>query len=323
MNFKDMPKIELHVHLDGSVRPKTIADILNLDQNEIKDKTIAKEKCEDLNDYLTKFSLPIKAMQTKENLERIAYELVSDLQNDNVIYAEIRFAPIKHTKNLTLDEVVKSVLKGLKKGNIKTNLILCMMRDSNYEDNIKIIELAKRYLNKGVVAIDLAGAEALYKTDKFKELFELAKHYKIPFTIHAGEADGIDSINSALCFGTKRLGHGIRIIEDKTLINKIIQNDILLEICPTSNIQTNVVSTYQHHPIKQLFDLGCKININTDNRTVSNTTLEKEYQILNKYLKFSTEDIIKTNIMAIEHSFLNDKEKDKLNDLYLNKIRIK
>ena len=323
MEFKDIPKVELHLHLDGSVRPSTIADILKLDQKEVEEKTIAKEKCEDLNDYLTKFSLPIEAMQTKENLERIAYELVCDLENDNVIYAEIRFAPIKHTKSLFLDEVIEAVLNGLSKGNIKTNLILCMMRDSSYEDNIKIIELAKKYLNKGVVALDLAGAEALYKTVKFKNLFEIAQNYKIPFTIHAGEADGIDSINSAILFGTRRLGHGIRTIEDDETINRIIDNDILLEVCPTSNIQTNVISSYEKHPIKKLFELGCKISINTDNRTVSNVTLEKEYKLLMKHLNFSTDDIIKTNITALEHAFISEDEKRDLINLYFDKIRIK
>ena len=150
MSFKDIPKIELHLHLDGSVRPETIADILKIDINKVKEETIAKEKCEDLNDYLTKFELPIKAMQTKENLKRITHELISDLKDENVIYAEIRFAPIKHIENLTLEEVVEAVTQGLKNEDVKTNLILCMMRDSSYEENLKIVELAKKYLNKQI-----------------------------------------------------------------------------------------------------------------------------------------------------------------------------
>ena len=138
MSFKDIPKIELHLHLDGSVRPETIADMLKIDINKVKEETIAKEKCEDLNDYLTKFELPIKAMQTKENLKRITHELISDLKDENVIYAEIRFAPIKHIENLTLEEVVEAVTQGLKNEDVKTNLILCMMRDSSYEENLKM-----------------------------------------------------------------------------------------------------------------------------------------------------------------------------------------
>ena len=309
MSFKDIPKIELHLHLDGSVRPETIADMLKIDINKVKEETIAKEKCEDLNDYLTKFELPIKAMQTKENLKRITHELISDLKDENVIYAEIRFAPIKHIENLTLEEVVEAVTQGLKNEDVKTNLILCMMRDSSYEENLKIVELAKKYLNKGVVGLDLAGAKAS------KE--------QIPFTIHAGEADGPSSINDAISFKASRIGHGIRAIEDEKTIKKIINENILLEICPTSNVQTNAVKAYENHPIKKLFDLGCKVSINTDNRTVSNVTLTKEYELLNKYLNFSLDEIIKINLETIKHTFLSEKEKQELTSLYLDKIRIK
>lgn len=320
MNFKSIPKIELHLHLDGSIRQETIAELLDIKKKEVENKIVAPSKCNDLNDYLTKFSLPISVMQTKENLERIAYELVCDLEKENVLYAEIRFAPIKHVKELTLDEVVSSVLNGLKKGNVKTNLILCMMRDSSYKENVEIIKLTKKYLNKGVVAIDLAGAEAIYKTELFGNLFLLANSNHIPFTIHAGEADGVSNIKSAIEFGAKRIGHGIRAVEDQNIMNEIMEREILLEICPTSNIQTDVVHNYSDHPIKKLFDWGCKISINTDNRTVSNTTLEHEYKMLNKYLGFTTHDIIKTNIDAIHKSFLKDEEKKELLDLYLNKL---
>lgn len=323
MSFKDIPKIELHLHLDGSVRPETIADMLKIDINKVKEETIAKEKCSDLNDYLTKFELPIKAMQTKENLKRITHELISDLKDENVIYAEIRFAPIKHIENLTLEEVVEAVTQGLKNEDVKTNLILCMMRDSSYEENLKIVELAKKYLNKGVVGLDLAGAEALYKTKTFEQLFKKASKEQIPFTIHAGEADGPSSINDAISFKASRIGHGIRAIEDEKTIKKIITENILLEICPTSNVQTNAVKTYENHPIKKLFDLGCKVSINTDNRTVSNVTLTKEYELLNKYLNFSLDEIIKINLETIKHTFLSEKEKQELTSLYLDKIRIK
>ena len=281
--------------------------------NKVKEETIAKEKCSDLNDYLTKFELPIKAMQTKENLKRITHELISDLKDENVIYAEIRFAPIKHIENLTLEEVVEAVTQGLKNEDVKTNLILCMMRDSSYEEN----------LNKGVVGLDLAGAEALYKTKTFEQLFKKASKEQIPFTIHAGEADGPSSINDAISFKASRIGHGIRAIEDEKTIKKIITENILLEICPTSNVQTNAVKDYENHPIKKLFDLGCKVSINTDNRTVSNVTLTKEYELLNKYLNFSLDEIIKINLETIKHTFLSEKEKQELTSLYLDKIRIK
>jgi len=305
----NIPKVELHLHLDGSVRPNTVAEILDMDLDIVKSQMIAPRKCKDLNEYLTKFDLPVLAMQSEDNLERIAYELVQDLQKDNVIYAEIRFAPLKHTNFLTPNLVVESVLKGLKKGKIPTKLILCCMRNDSIEENKKVIDLALKY--KGdVVAVDLAGAEALYKTSSFKELFEYANRNNIPFTIHAGEADGYDSIKSAINFGAKRIGHGVLSINYPDILEELKNNDILLEICPSSNIQTNIYEFIDEHPILELYKKGVLVSINTDNRTVSNVTLEDEYNFLKE--KFSYLDFCKMNLDAIKHSFLTEREKEVL-----------
>lgn len=319
MNITNMPKVELHVHLDGSVRPSTIAELTNKNESDIYNYTIAYEKCLDLNDYLTKFTLPISIMQTKENLERIAYELACDLKKDGVIYAEVRFAPLKHiNKGLNKEEVVDSVLKGINKSDIDINLILCMMRDMSYKENKQVIDLAYKYKDKKVVAIDLAGAESLYPTKDFKNLFEYAKKINIPYTIHAGEADGIESIKSAIEFNTKRIGHGVRIVEDTSLIDIIKKDNILLEICPTSNIQTNVVDTYENHPLKTLYKNNCLVCINTDNRTVSNITLSKEYELVLKYLNLTINDLIEMNKIAINHSFAHKEIKDKILNIITN-----
>lgn len=313
MNLNNLPKVELHLHLDGSIRIDTASRLLNKDKDETSKEMVAYDICNDLNDYLTKFQIPSKIMQTKENLELVAKELAEDLKRENVIYAEIRFAPMKHIMNgLTKEEVVDSVLKGLRQVDIKTNLILCMMRGSSYYENMEVINLAHKYLNKGVCAIDLAGSEALYKTSMYEDLFQKANMLNIPFTIHAGEADGIESIKNAINFGCQRIGHGIRILEDESLIETVKEKNILLEICPTSNIQTRVVDNYKKHPIKKLFDKGVLVSINTDNRTVSNTTLSLEYEYLIEYLDFTTNDIIKTNIMAINHAFITKEEKIEL-----------
>ena len=319
--IEKLPKVELHIHLDGSIRPSTAAYLLNKSIDDVSNNMIASDKCEDLNEYLTKFDYPEKILQTKENLERVAYELALDLKKDNVIYAEIRFAPLKHIKEgLTLDSIVDSVLEGLSKVNIKTNLILCMMRNDTYDDNLKVIELASKYLNRGVVGIDLAGAEALYKTSSFEKLFDIAKKYNIPFTIHSGEADGYDSILAAINFGTTRIGHGIKAIEYDDLINLIKDNNILLEVCPTSNVQTNAVDKYTDHPIKKLIDKGVNVSINTDNRTVSNISLNLEYKKLQESFGFTKELFIKTNLNAIEHAFVSLDEKAKLKKEYLEII---
>ncbi len=294
-------KIELHLHLDGSIREETANEILGKKCN-LK----AKDKCEDLNEYLEKFEIPSIILQTKENLERVAYELALDLKKDNVIYAEIRFAPLKHLNGgLSLDEVITSVLNGLSKVDIETNLILCMMRNDSFNDNKKVIDLAHKY----GFAIDLAGAEAIYKTKDFKELFKYAKSLNVPFTIHAGEADGYESIKAAIDFGASRLGHGIKIIDYPDLINEAKEKGITLEVCPTSNVQTNAVNILKDHPIKKLYDMNVNVCINTDNRTVSNITLEDEYNKLKETFNFTNEDFLKMNLMAIEASFAQDKEK--------------
>lgn len=313
IDYKKFPKIELHVHLDGSVRIDTVSNLLNRNVSEVRYEVVAKEKCDDLNDYLTKFSLPIEAMQTKKNLEKVAYELAVDMKNDGVLYAEIRFAPNKHTlEDLSLYDIVESVMIGLQRLDLKTNLILCMMRGDSLESNMKVIDVAKHYLNNGVCAVDLAGAEALYKTEDYIELFEYAKENEVPFTIHAGEADGRESIKAAINFGTSRIGHGIRIISEDDLIKEVKEKNILLEICPTSNIQTRAVDSYKNHPIKKLYDMNIPISICTDNRTISNITLTKEYQFLVGTFGFTVDDFIKINRLSIDHAFISENEKKDL-----------
>lgn len=317
MKIEDLPKIELHVHLDGSLSTEMAKRISLKDDDYILNNMIAKEKCEDLNEYLTKFSFPCDLLQSKKNLELFSSELAKDLEKDNVIYAEVRFAPLKHlNEGLSPDEVVESVISGLRTSKTKINVILCMMRNDAFSENLKVIDLAKKYLGNGVVGIDLAGAEALYPTEDFIELFNIARSKGIPFTIHAGEADGVSSINSAILCHTNRIGHGIRCIEDKDVMKTIRDNNILLEVCPTSNIQTNVVDKINNHPIKYLIENGIKVCINTDNRTVSNTTLSKEYKMLINELGLSIEDIINCNMNAIEGSFLSEEEKEYLMNKY-------
>lgn len=315
VNFiKNMPKVELHLHLDGSLDVDYIKRKYNLTDKEIKDKMIADEKCQDLNDYLTKFDFPIEIMQTKEELESAVYNLLIKLKNQNVIYAEIRFAPQFHTKKgLSQEEVVKTVINAKEKVNINCNFILCIMRGKDNENaNYETVEVARKYLNKGVCALDLAGAEAIFKTDKYEKIFKYVKDNNIPFTIHAGEADGVDSIKSAIKFGAKRIGHGVRAIEDNELIEQIKKENIVLEVCPTSNIQTCICNNYASHPISRLYFSGVKTTINTDNMTVSNTTLEKEYIMLLENTKLTIKDIINMNINAINAAFISVNEKKEL-----------
>lgn len=312
-DLKKMPKVELHLHLDGSIRVSTLEEYAKKD---IKQQVVAPDKCLNLGDYLTRFSLPVQYLQTKENIERACYELSQDLEDDGVIYAEVRFAPIKLTESgLSLEEVIKTVMNGFQKGNVLVSLILCMMRNDTYDTNIKIVNLAEKFLGKGVVALDLAGDEKRYPTSSFEKIFSIIKKKEIPFTIHAGEINDIDSLKSALHYGAKRLGHGINVIHYPELIDKIKEKQVLLEVCPTSNVQTNSIIDYYHHPIKKLQEKGCPISVSTDNRTVSNITLTEEYKRLMDIFHFTVEDFCKWNLDAINHCFLPENEKQKYRNI--------
>lgn len=320
MEIKDIKKIITHLHLDGSIDINNAIkwakeDGYNLTDEEIIKKLQVDRSCHNLNDYLDKFTLAISLLQTKERLKETVYTLFKKLSLENVIYAEIRFAPIKHQeKGLSLDEVIESVVMGMNAAknnfNIDGGIILCCMRDNSKNDNLKIVNYAKKYLNKGIVAIDLAGAEGIYETKNFKYIFDLCREENIPYTIHAGEADGVNSINSALDFKTKRLGHGIRCIEDKDTMKRIIDNNILLEVCPTSNYQTEAVKG--KHPIEYLYNNGILISINTDNDTVSNINITDEYKNILNNTNLTIKDLVKCNYNSIPYLFTTDDIKEKL-----------
>lgn len=310
--IKLIPKVHLHLHLDGSISKKVVSKLSGLQEEEVEKLMIAPNKCQSLKEYLGYFDLPINLMQTKENLIEISKNLIEDLKKDNVIYAEIRFAPMFHTKNgLTYEEIIEAVLEGLQNNEIKTNLILCLMRGASWYDNMKTIKMAYKYLNKGVCAIDLAGDEKKYSLDNYQEFFHLAQKLNIPYTIHAGEVE-INEIDKAIKLNTKRIGHGITSINNQDILNKIKNNNILLEICPTSNIQTNIIDNYQNHPIKKIYNQDVNISINTDNSSISNVSLNEEYFKLKQTFNFTKDDFIKININSINYSFLTKEEKEKL-----------
>lgn len=304
-----MKKVELHVHLDGSLSIPFMKERIGHDI----EKEVVAVDCKTLKDYLKCFDLPISLLQEKENIENFSYQLTQQLKEDEVIYAEIRFCPLFHTNVLTPDQVVEAVLKGLsKEPKVKTNLILCMMRHFKEEQNEEVIELTRRWLGKGVVGIDLAGDEANYPTRDFQNLFLKIREYKIPFTIHAGEADSYQSVEDAIEFGAKRIGHGVRSVESVDTLKKIKEKKILLEVCPTSNVDTHLYSNIAEHPIKQLIQEGILVSINTDNRTVSNVTLKEEYEKLKKYCKITDQEILMCNLNAVEASFLKEEEKEQV-----------
>jgi len=309
--IKNLKKIELHLHLDGSVSLDVAKKITNLPIETLKEKMMISNNNNSLTDYLKAFDFPISIMQSKKNLKMIAQDLIEKLKEDNIIYAEIRFAPVFHTKDgLTTDEVILAILDGLKNDTVKTNLIICLMRNETLENNLKSLNSAIKFFNKGVCAIDLAGDENNYKINNdINYLFNIAKNNNIPFTIHAGEINNSSEIEKAIELGASRIGHGISCINDQNILNVLNKKQILLEICPTSNIQTKVIDNYSNHPIYSLYKQGILTSINTDNKTVSNITLSDEYQKLIDTFNLNISDLIKMNIYALEKSFLNEEEK--------------
>ena len=324
MMVNDIPKILLHLHLDGAIDIDDAFKWVKEDGIKISKKDLLRElqvdeECHNLNDYLKKFDLPCKLLQTCERLEITSYHLFQKLAKLNVVYAEVRFAPLKHLeKGLTLDDVVISVINGFNKANVESGImggiILSLMRGEEYEKNKKVVDVAKKYLGKGVVGIDLAGAEALYPTKDYVKLFSYAKTLEIPFTIHAGEAAGVESIKAALDTGAKRIGHGVKVIDDEALMERVIKENILLEVCVTSNYQTEAIK--RRHPIEKLYRKGVKISINTDNDTVSGIDINREYARILQETKMDIEDLIKCNTNSIPFIFADDKTKNKLLNMY-------
>ena len=292
--------IDLHLHLDGSLSVKSVKELAALQNIEIPEneeellkQLRVNDDCKDLTEYLEKFAFPGKLLQTKEAIALSVYNLQEELKEQGLIHAEIRFAPQLHThKGLSQTEVVEAAIEGLNRSDFSAGLILCCMRgNDNHEENLETVRVAKEFLGKGVVSVDIAGAEALFPTENFGDLFALARELEIPFTIHAGEADGPKSVWKALEYGTKRLGHGVRSLEDPELIEKIVSEGITLELCPTSNLHTCMFPCIEEYPLRKLMEAGVKVTINTDNMTVSNINLAKEFGKLIAAFDLTDEEI--------------------------------
>ena len=260
---------------------------------------------------MERFDLPLLVLQKADAIERVTFELVEDLAKEGVEYAELRFAPQFSIKDgLTQDEVVEAAIRGAERGmklypQIRVGLILCCMRGADNEElNMQTVETAKKYLGDVVCAVDIAGAEGLFPTENFAPVFAKVREYGVPMTLHAGEAAGPDSMKTALSFGTKRIGHGVAAINDPELIKRLIDENVTLEVCVTSNYHTKVVLAINMHPIHKLLEAGVHVTVNSDNRTCSRTTLQKEKEVLKEELGFTDEEIEKMQEYAWEARFL-------------------
>lgn len=322
MDLYTMPKLDLHCHLDGSMELKTTQKLLQqlgeeYSLEELDGLLQAPEDCASLADYLKRFDLPVKCIQTKEGLYLAAKELAVSAAEENVKYLEVRFAPSFSTsQGLSIREILESVENGLadarKLHDIKTGIIVCGMRNLDNEVNIDMLKQSREMLGVGVVACDLAGDEKAYPTTLFSDYFELARKYKIPFTIHSGECGSELNISTAIEYGAKRLGHGIAMGKNMTLLNVCADKKIGVELCPTSNLQTKAVTDFSTYPYANMRDCNVPLSINTDNRTVSGTNSTKEFGKIVDSFSISDEELKKIYMDSVDMIFADDDCKHEL-----------
>ena len=313
--------IDLHLHLDGSISVPMARRLAALDGRVLSEDDAALGKrlgvtadCRDLNEYLAKFDFTAELLETREQLSECMYLLQEELAELGYLYAEIRFAPQRHgARGLTQREAVEAVLEGLGRSCFEAGVILCCMRgDDTLEANLETVCLAAEYLGQGVVALDLAGAEALFPTADYADVFALARELDVPFTIHAGEADGPESVYAALGFGAQRIGHGIRAIEDDALVERLAREGIALEMCPTSELQTSAIDDYAKFPLMSLLERGVCVTVNSDNMGVSVTDVRRELLLLAGIFGLTNDDIHLLLVNAARSAFASDALKEEL-----------
>lgn len=320
--LEKLPKTDLHVHLDGSLRPETMIELAReyhktmpkWDADELRDYMHVQD-ARNLVDYLARFDTTLSVMQTADALERIAYELAEDAAAENVRYMEVRYSPVLNIQEgLTLNEAVDAPLRGLRRAEqefgIRTAVIICGLRNMSPETSMDLAELTVDHRDRGVVAFDLAGAEYNYPAKKHREAFYKVVNANVAATIHAGEAYGPESIHQALHYcNANRIGHGTRLFEDRDLMRYMNDFRIPIEICLTSNVQTRAVASFEEHPVRLYYDEGLVVTLNTDNRLMSATTVTEEYWRAHKHLAFTWDELCDIAIMGFESAFLPYQEK--------------
>ena len=314
--YTSFPKVELHIHLDCSLSFKVVECLLpGISQEEYSKKFAAPINCCSLNDYIACAQAAINIMQTKQQLRLITLDLLAQFDADNVVYAEIRFAPLQHLKGgLSPEEVVQEVLNAIQEAKsinrVVVNVILCTLRHFTEQESMTTIKLVERFKGKGVVGFDIAADEAGFPLDNHVSSFQYAKSKAISCTAHAGEAIGPHSVWETLDkLKPNRIGHGIRSIEDNKLMRHLIDHDIHLEVCPTSNQLTRVYPTLAQYPINAVYDSGVSMSISTDGRGISAVDLNQEYTFLTKHFNWDWQHFYRLNSEAIKHSFADEKVK--------------
>ncbi len=313
MEWHKLPKVELHLHLDCNLSYEVVAAIdPAVTKEDYLHDYIAPEKCIDLADFLTRAVKGFALMQTAAQLQLVVHDLFKQLVADNVLYAEIRFAPLQHLQQgLTPYEVVaateEATAAAIKETGIEARLILCTLRHFTEAQSLETIKLVEQFKGTYVAGFDIAADEAGFPIDAHISAFKYAKEKNIFCTAHAGEAKGAASVWETLqYFGPTRIGHGVRSFEDEKLVAHLKQHKIHLEICPTCNVQINIYDTYKNHPVDKLYRSGVSLNINTDARTICNIDLNREYKKLQQNFGWTADDFYTTNVNALQAAFITD-----------------
>lgn len=318
-NLQNLPKIELHLHLDCCLSYDAVYQLdPSVSYEDYRHNYVAPAKCANLAEYLKTTVNSVALLQTEDALRLNVRDLFQQLVDDNVIYAEIRFAPLLHTDgDLTPEQVVHIIdsetEKMIAETGIEARLILCTLRHFSAMQSLQTVHLVKRFSGSRVVAFDIAGDEAGYPIDNHLAAYQYAIEHNIYRTAHAGEASGADSVWETLeHFQPTRIGHGVRSIEDSMLVEHLKQEHIHLEICPSCNVQIDIVPTFADHPIDRLYRQGVKLNVNTDTRAITNINLRQEYDKLASTFGWTKAELLATNINAVNAAFIPQSLKDDL-----------
>jgi adenosine deaminase len=315
------PKAELHVHLDGALRPATMLELaraqrirLPADTPQALADALLVRGAKSLEEYLEKYTITLSVLQTPEALERVAYEFVLDVAAENVRYVEVRYSPLLHRPALSLSQAIEAPLRGIRRAEAETGtkvgLIVCGIRTRAAAESLELARAAADYRGAGVVGFDLAGAERGHPAREHRAAFEYAAAHGMACTCHAGEGDGPASIHQALheC-GAQRIGHGTRLGEDPALLEEVIARGVPLEMCLSSNVHTHTVTAVADHPFKRYLDRGVVVTLNTDGRLTDGVSLTDEYFLAHSALGLSREDLVRVVLNTCESAFLPEYEK--------------
>lgn len=319
MNFQHLPKVELHHHLDCSLSYAVVSQIEpTITRTDYQNGFIPPAKCTDLADVLSRAASAVRIMQTEEQLRLVTRDLFAQLLQDNVLYAELRLAPLLHTeKGLTGQDVVRVVQETVSgcidTTGVEARILLCTLRHYSEAQSLETVELVGRFRGTCVAGFDIAADEVGFPLNAHLQAFEYAHAHEIPCTAHAGEAKGPESVWETLqSLQPARIGHGVRSIEDPALMEHLRRNQIHLEVCPTSNVMTDVYPDFESHAVDKLYRAGLSVGINSDGHTLINTTLNQEYEKLNRAFGWEKEHFLRCNVNALEAAFIPEPTRDEL-----------